>query len=107
MVSCPLTDEYVHTRERNTLVLTQATTGRKLENIMLTENCLLPKGLSPKSQNPRKAEKRMVIATGSVGRGTGAVTQRFYLGRGKVLAMDGGEWPFKVHTHVIPLNYIR
>lgn len=40
-------------------------------------------------------------------RRTGAVTQRFRLGRGKVLAMDGGEWPFKVHMHLIPLNYIR
>lgn len=68
-MSCPLTDEYVHTRERNTLVLTQAMTGRKLENITLTENCLLPKGLPPKSQNPRKAEKRMVIVRGSGGEG--------------------------------------
>lgn len=47
MVSCPLPDEYVHTREHNTLVPTQAGTGRKPENIMQSENCLLPKGKCP------------------------------------------------------------
>lgn len=72
---------------------------------MLTENCLLPKSLSPNSQNPRKAETRMVIARGSGG-GTGAIIQRFCLGREKVLAMGGGEWLCKVQMHLILLNYI-
>lgn len=47
MMSCPLTDEYIHTMEHNTLVLTQARKGGKPENIMLNEICLLPKGKGP------------------------------------------------------------